>query len=157
TMSRTSRQGHVQREAVEQTRWVASLSPWPVDGFGLERMHALLGELGGPQRAFPAIHVVGTNGKSTATRTIEALLLADGFSVGSTVSPHVRAWSERIRVNGEDADFEATIERVRPAAERLAATQFETITAAALAEFAARQVDVAIVEAGLGGRLDATN
>ena len=143
--------------AAEQTRWVASLSPWPTDGFGLDRMIVLLRELGDPQRAYPAIHVVGTNGKSTATRTIEALLRAGGLSVGSTVSPHVRRWSERIRVNGEDSDFEAAIARVRGLAERLSATQFETITAAALAEFAARGVDVAVVEAGLGGRLDATN
>ena len=137
--------------------WVASLSPWPTDGFGLERMHALLRELGDPQLSYPAIHVVGTNGKSTATRTIEALLLADGLLVGSTVSPHVRAWSERIRVNGEDADFGAAVQRVRTAAVRLGATQFETITAAALDEFAVQHVDVAVVEAGLGGRLDATN
>jgi dihydrofolate synthase/folylpolyglutamate synthase len=143
--------------SAEQACWVASLSPWPTDGFGLDRMRDLLRELGDPQCAYPAVHVVGTNGKSTATREVEALLLADGLSVGSTVSPHVRAWSERIRVDNQDADFEAAIARVRPAAERLAATQFETITAAALAEFAARGVNVAVVEAGLGGRLDATN
>src|SRR4029077_20547924 len=113
--------------------------------------------LGEPQRRCRAIHVVGTNGKSTATREIEALLLADGLSVGSTVSPHVRAWSERIRVDGRDADFEAAVARVRPVAERVAATQFETVTAAAFAEFAARDIDVAVVEAGLGGRFDATN
>lgn len=156
-MSRPARKVDVQGASQEQTRWVASLSPWPADGFGLERMRALLGELGESQRAFAAIHVVGTNGKSTATRAIEAMLVADGFAVGSTVSPHVRRWSERIRVNGEDADFEAAVARVRPAAERLGATQFETITAAAYAEFAAQGVDVAVVEAGLGGRLDATN
>ena len=137
--------------------WVASLSPWPRDGFGLDRMRALLHGLGDPQRAYPAIHVVGTNGKSTATRTTEALLLADGISVGSTVSPHVLGWSERIRLDGRDADFEAAVARVRPVAEQVGATQFETVTAAALAEFAAREVDVAVVEAGLGGRYDATN
>jgi dihydrofolate synthase/folylpolyglutamate synthase len=137
--------------------WVASLSPWPEDGFGLERMWRLLRALGDPQAAYPAIHVVGTNGKSTATVTIEALLLAQGLSVGSTISPHVRGWAERIRVDGEEADFETAIARVRPAAQRYGATQFETITAAALAEFAAARVDVAVVEAGLGGRLDATN
>jgi dihydrofolate synthase/folylpolyglutamate synthase len=120
-------------------------------------MWALLHALGDPQQAYPAVHVVGTNGKSTATRTIEALLLSDGLSVGSTVSPHVRDWSERIRVDGRDADFAAAVGRVRLAAERVGATQFEAITAAALAEFAARDVDVAVVEAGLGGRLDATN
>ncbi|MGZ8783100.1 MAG: bifunctional folylpolyglutamate synthase/dihydrofolate synthase [Gaiellaceae bacterium] len=138
------------------TRWLASLSPWPKE-FGLGRMRTLLGALGDPQFAYPALHVVGTNGKSTATRTIEALLLAEGLSVGATVSPHVRSWAERISVDGAPVDFEAAIERVRPEAEAQEATQFETVIAAALAEFAVREVDVAVVEAGLGGRLDATN
>jgi dihydrofolate synthase / folylpolyglutamate synthase len=120
-------------------------------------MRSLLAGLGDPQLAYPAIHVVGTNGKSTATRTIEALLLAEGLSVGATVSPHVRSWSERITVDGEAAGFEAAVARVRQEAEAHEATQFETICAAAFAEFAARGVDVAVVEAGLGGRLDATN
>jgi dihydrofolate synthase/folylpolyglutamate synthase len=120
-------------------------------------MRALLAELGEPQRAYEAVHVVGTNGKSTAVRTIEALLLREGLSVGATVSPHVRSWAERIRVDGEEADLEAALGRIRPAAERVGATQFETITAAALAAFAAAGVDAAVVEAGLGGRLDATN
>ena len=138
-------------------RWIASLSPWPTDGFGLDRMRALLAALGNPQLAYPAIHVVGTNGKSTATRTIEALLATEGLDVGSTVSPHVSGWQERIRVRGGEADFDEAIGRVRGEAERLEATQFETITAAALAQFAADEVDVAVVEAGLGGRHDATN
>jgi dihydrofolate synthase / folylpolyglutamate synthase len=140
-----------------QTAYVESLSPWPKDGFGLGRIKALLAELGEPQLRYPSIHVVGTNGKSTVTRTIEALLAREGLSVGAFVSPHVRAWSERIRVRGEEADFEAAIERVRSAAEQIGATQFELLTAAALAEFAAAEVDVAAVEAGLGGRYDATN
>ena len=139
-----------------QAEWLAGLSPWPEE-FGLGRMRTLLAALGDPQLAYPAIHVVGTNGKSTATRTIEALLLAEGLKVGATVSPHVRNWSERITVGGEPADFEAAIARVRPEAEAQGATQFETICAAAFAEFAARSVDGAVVEAGLGGRLDATN
>ena len=99
-------------------------------------MRTLLAALGDPQLAYPAIHVVGTNGKSTATRTIEALLLAEGLSVGATVSPHVRSWAERITVDGEEADFEAAIGRVRPEAEAQEATQFETLCAAAFAEFA---------------------
>jgi dihydrofolate synthase / folylpolyglutamate synthase len=140
----------------EHTAWLESLSPWPKE-FGLGRMRTLLAALGDPQLAYPAIHVVGTNGKSTATRTIEALLLAEGLSVGATVSPHVRSWAERITVDGEEADFEAAVERVRPEAQAQEATQFETLCAAAFAEFAARGVDVAVVEAGLGGRLDATN
>jgi dihydrofolate synthase/folylpolyglutamate synthase len=142
---------------VSSVEWLDSLSPWPREGFGLERMRALLAELGDPQEAYPAIHVVGTNGKSTATITIEQLLLSEGLRVGATISPHVLGWSERIRVGGAEADFEAAVERVRQAAERIGATQFEIVTAAALAAFAAAKVDVAVVEAGLGGRLDATN
>ena len=137
--------------------WLAGLSPWPADGFGLGRMRALLAALGEPQRSYPAIHVVGTNGKTTATRRIEAGLLREGLSVGSTVSPHVRSWSERIALDGDDADLEGALARVRPDAERLEATQFEALTAAALVAFAEHGVDVAVVEAGLGGRHDATN
>jgi dihydrofolate synthase/folylpolyglutamate synthase len=137
--------------------WLASLSPWPADGFGLERMHALLAALGDPQLDYEAVHVVGTNGKSTATRTIEALLLADGLRVGATVSPHVRSWSERITIGGVEIDLERAVGDVRVASERLGATQFETVTAAALTAFARGAVDAAVVEAGLGGRLDATN
>jgi dihydrofolate synthase/folylpolyglutamate synthase len=137
--------------------WLDSLSPWPTDGFGLERMRALLAVRGDPQTAYPAIHVVGTNGKSTATITIEQLLLSEGLSVGATISPHVEGWSERIRVDGAEADFEEAVSRVRDASERLGATQFEILTAAALATFAHARVDVAVVEAGLGGRFDATN
>jgi dihydrofolate synthase / folylpolyglutamate synthase len=136
------------------TDWVAGLSPWPEE-FGLERMRALLAELGDPQQAFPAVHVVGTNGKSTTTRLTAALLRAEGLSVGAYTSPHVAGWHERLEA--DPAGFERAIARVRPAAERLGATQFETLTAAALAEFAAAEVDAAVVEAGLGGRLDATN
>jgi dihydrofolate synthase/folylpolyglutamate synthase len=141
---------------VTQTAWIESLSPWPEE-FGLARMHALLDALGHPERAFAAIHVVGTNGKSTAARTVEELLLREGIAAGAYLSPHVRGWSERIRVHGRETDFEAAVARVRGAAEELGATQFETLTAAAFAEFAAAGVEVAAVEAGLGGRLDATN
>ena len=136
--------------------WLESLSPWPEE-FGLGRMRALLAELVEPQRAYPAIHVVGTNGKSTATRRAAAFLAREGLSVGAYTSPHVSGWAERIQVDGEDADLEGALARVREPAERLGATQFEILTAAALGEFAAAEVDVAVVEAGLGGRLDATN
>jgi len=139
------------------TRWLESLSPWPLDGFGTERMRALLRELGDPQERFPAIHVVGTNGKSTTTRLTEALLADAGLSVGAYFSPHVRSWSERIRAGGDEVDFDAAIAAVRAEAEKLGATQFEAVTAAALLAFAKREVDVAVVEAGLGGRHDATN
>src|SRR6476646_3438459 len=141
----------------DDVSWLAGLSPWPEDGFGLDRMQALLAELGDPQRAYPAVHVVGTNGKSTATVTIEQLLLGEGLTVGATLSPHVRSWSERIRIDGRPADLPAALARVRPAAEQVGATQFETITAAAFDAFEQARVDVAVVEAGLGGRHDATN
>jgi dihydrofolate synthase/folylpolyglutamate synthase len=137
------------------TRWIESLSPWPKDGFGLERMQRLLHDLGDPQLAYEAIHVVGTNGKSTTTRLTEALLANEGLRVGAYYSPHVRGWSERIRVDGVEADFERAVERVRPHSG--GAAQFEILTAAALLEFAEADVDVAVVEAGLGGRHDATN
>jgi dihydrofolate synthase / folylpolyglutamate synthase len=136
--------------------WLEALSPWPEE-FGLGRMRALLAELGEPQRAYPAIHVVGTNSKSTATRRAAAFLQCEGLSAGAYTSPHVSGWSERIQVEGEDVDLDAVLERVRPPAERLVATQFEVLTAAALAAFAEAGVDAAVVEAGLGGRLDATN
>jgi dihydrofolate synthase / folylpolyglutamate synthase len=139
-----------------ELEWLESLSPWPEE-FGLGRMKTLLAELGEPQRAYRAIHVVGTNGKSTATRRAAAFLLREGLAVGAYTSPHVAGWSERIQVGGEDAGLEQALRRVRPGAERLEATQFEVLTAAALAEFAAAEVDVVVVEAGLGGRLDATN
>jgi dihydrofolate synthase/folylpolyglutamate synthase len=120
-------------------------------------MRALLRDLGEPQERFPAIHVVGTNGKSTTTRLTEALLADAGLLVGAYLSPHVRGWSERIRIGGAEVDFEAAVATVRPAAESLGATQFEALTAAALLAFAEAEVDAAVVEAGLGGRHDATN
>ena len=142
--------------ADSNTAWLESLSPWPEE-FGLGRMRELLAALGDPQRRFRAIHVVGSNGKTTTTRLAEALLVGEGLGVGSYTSPHVVGWAERIRVRGEEADLEAALERVREPAEEMGATQFEALTAAALAEFAAAEVDVAVVEAGLGGRHDATN
>jgi len=139
------------------TEYVESLSPWPRDGFGVERIQRILRALGDPHLAYRAVHVVGTNGKSTTTRMIEALLRDAGLRVGAYVSPHVSGWGERIRVDGDEADFERAIARVRDVTEREDAPQFEVLTAAALAEFAAAEVEVAVVEAGLGGRHDATN
>jgi dihydrofolate synthase/folylpolyglutamate synthase len=87
----------------------------------------------------------------------ETLLADAGLAVGAYLSPHVSGWSERIRVRGEEADFERAVDAVRVPAERLGATQFEVLTAAALNAFAEAGVDAAVVEAGLGGRHDATN
>ncbi len=120
-------------------------------------MRALLADLGDPQLRYPSVHVVGTNGKSTTTRMTEVLLADAGLLVGAYLSPHVRGWSERIRVGGEEADFERVVAAIRPQAESRGATQFEAVTAAALLAFAEAGVDAAVVEAGLGGRHDATN
>ena len=136
------------------TAWVASLSPWPEE-FGLDGMRSLLTRLGDPQDAYPAIHVVGTNGKSTATRTIAELLRREGRRVRAYTSPHVAGWHERL--DCDEAGFERAVARVRGPAEELGSTQFEVLTAAALLDFAEHGVDAAVVEAGLGGRLDATN
>jgi dihydrofolate synthase/folylpolyglutamate synthase len=137
--------------------WLETLSPWPTSGFGTERMRRLLESLGSPQRGLRAVHVVGTNGKSTTTRMVEELLRDAGLRVGAYLSPHVRSWGERVRVDGAEADLEAALAAVRSAAERLEATQFEVLTAAALVAFSAAAVEAAVVEAGLGGRHDATN
>ena len=144
------------RSAGKNLHWLESLSPWPEE-FGVGRMRELLRRLGNPERGLRAIHVVGTNGKTTTARSAEALLLAEGVHAGAYTSPHVLSWGERLRVGGSEADLEAALERVRAEAEAVEATQFEVVTAAALAEFAAAKVQAAVVEAGLGGRHDATN
>ncbi|HEY3765476.1 MAG TPA: cyanophycin synthetase [Gaiellales bacterium] len=127
--------------------------------FGLERMHGLLDRLGNPERAFDAIHVVGTNGKGSTTLFAEALLVAEGIAVGAYLSPHLTSFRERIRIGGaeiEPAAYERAVLRVREAVGR-DITQFEALTGAAFTAFASAGVRWAVVEAGLGGRLDATN
>ena len=99
--------------------WLESLSPWPTEGFGPERMHALLAELGQPQAGLPAVHVVGTNGKSTTTRLVEELVRAAGVPTGAYLSP-MSPWSERVRVAGTEVDLERVLQIVRPPAELLA-------------------------------------
>jgi dihydrofolate synthase/folylpolyglutamate synthase len=136
--------------------------------FGLDRMRRLLTALGSPQRAFPAIHVVGTNGKSSTVRMAAAILDAHGLRTGSYVSPHLTTFAERIRIGDTDLEpdaFGAAVERAAAAAVKVdrtlsggeRVTQFELLTAAALSELAERGVEAAVVEAGLGGRHDATN
>jgi dihydrofolate synthase/folylpolyglutamate synthase len=135
---------------------------------GLERMHRLNTALGLPQNRFASIHVVGTNGKSSVTRMIAALLEAHGLRTGACVSPHPERWSERVLIGGEQIDAESfaeALERTAQATETVnrgleegdAVTQFEVATGAAFVAFAAARVQVAVIEAGLGGRLDATN
>ena len=136
--------------------------------FGLDRMHKLMTVLGMPQRRFASIHVVGSNGKSSTARMIAAILERHGLRTGTYTSPHLRSFAERIEVGERpisDADFAAAVTRVAKAAELVnrtqdsddRVTQFEALTAAAYHELARRRVEVAVVEAGLGGRYDATN
>jgi dihydrofolate synthase/folylpolyglutamate synthase len=136
--------------------------------FGLERMRRLLTALGSPQEQFRAIHVVGTNGKSSTARMTAALLEAHGVRTGTFLSPHLTSFAERIRIGDADlgADaFAAAVQSAAAAAGKVdrtleeddRVTQFELLAATAFAEFARQGVEVAVVEAGLGGRHDATN
>src|SRR5262249_41044665 len=133
---------------------------------GLERMERLLAALDHPQRRFRAIHVVGTNGKSSTTRFCAAILTAHGRRAGAYLSPHAQGWAGRAQVDGEPVEADAlaaAVERVEAAAPAVEAalgeplTQFEVLTAAAFVALAAAGVEDAAVEAGLGGRFDATN
>jgi dihydrofolate synthase / folylpolyglutamate synthase len=136
--------------------------------FGLDRMHKLMTVLGLPQRRFASVHVVGTNGKSSTVRFCAAILARHGLRVGSYTSPHLGSFRERIEV-GEvpvsEPDFAAAVQRAAHAAELVnrtqeaddRVTQFEALTASAYHELGRRGVEVAVIEAGLGGRFDATN
>jgi dihydrofolate synthase / folylpolyglutamate synthase len=135
---------------------------------GLERMRRLCTLLGMPQNRFASVHVVGTNGKTSVTRMTAALLEAHGASTGAYVSPHIVSWRERILIRGEPISEEAFTEALerteqaaqvadRSAGEEGPVTQYELLTAAAFVAFAAARVQYGVIEAGLGGRLDATN
>jgi dihydrofolate synthase / folylpolyglutamate synthase len=121
---------------------------------------ALLDVLGHPERHFPAIHVGGTNGKGSTCAFIAAELESRGLRVGLYTSPHLVSVCERVTVNGERISEDAFAEwtsLLRPHIERVEASFFEATTAIAFADLAARGVDVAVIEVGLGGRLDSTN
>jgi dihydrofolate synthase / folylpolyglutamate synthase len=135
---------------------------------GLDRMWKLTTALGLPQRRFASVHVVGTNGKSSVTRMVAALLEAHGVSSGACLSPHTTRWTERTLIRGEEIAPEAWAEAVAQVAaaaegvnrsleEGEAVTEFEAATAATFVALARARVKAAAIEAGLGGRLDATN
>lgn len=135
---------------------------------GLERMNLLSAELGRPQDSFASIHVVGTNGKSSVARMTAAVLSAHGLEAGCLVSPHLVSWSERVLVDGhalKPAAFADAVQRTSQAAAVVDArlepgeslTQFEIAVAAGFLALADAGVEVAVIEAGMGGRLDATN
>jgi len=136
--------------------------------FGLETMRALVAEMGHPEHAYPSLLVAGTNGKGSVAAYCDVALRASGLRTGRYTSPHLLRVNERITVDGReitDRDFAIAVRAVRDAARRLVRrgvlkahpTFFEVTTAAAFAHFRRKHVDVAVLEAGLGGRLDATN
>ena len=131
------------------------------DKFDLGRMRALLAALGQPHQRYPIIHIAGTKGKGSVAALCATALQAAGYRVGLYTSPHLQDFAERIQVDGRPiphADLPAVVEQLKPHVERIPyLTTFELTTASAFLYFAHQHVDVAVVEVGLGGRLDATN
>lgn len=136
--------------------------------FNLENISVLLERLGRPDRAYPTVHIAGTNGKGSTAAFLEAILRNAGFRTGLNTSPHLERINERIRIEGEevsDERFAETFTRIQRVIEELLAegklrahpTYFECVTALAFEVFARERVDFAVIEVGLGGRLDATN
>ena len=136
--------------------------------FDLAHMRVLLEELGNPEKRFPCVLIAGTNGKGSTAATLAAILQAGGYRTALYTSPHLVRINERIRLNGRpigDAEFAATYERVESAAKALVANDslpwhpsfFEMLTAMAFDIFARSEVQIAVLEVGMGGRLDATN
>src|SRR5271167_2233132 len=136
--------------------------------FDLENTTVLLERLGRPDRAYPTVHIAGTNGKGSTAAFVEAILRDAGFRTGLNTSPHLERINERFRINGEeisDEQFAGTFTRIHSVIEELLAegklrahpTYFECVTALAFEAFARQRVEFAVVEVGLGGRLDATN
>lgn len=128
--------------------------------FGLERTLALLEALGNPHERLATFHVAGTNGKGSSVAMLDALLRAKGLRVGRYTSPHLVDFRERILVDGAPIPRDSVVngvKRLEPFIERLGATFFEVTTVLAFQHFASEGVDVAVIETGLGGRLDSTN
>lgn len=145
----------------------APTQPFPPK-FDLANIRALAGRMGNPERAFRSVHVAGTNGKGSTAALMESILRAAGLRTGLYTSPHLERINERIRIDGEpiaDDEFAAAFTRLQGLIEELLAngalrihpSYFECLTAMAFAVFREKRVDVAVVEVGLGGRLDATN
>lgn len=135
--------------------------------FGLSNITKLMSSLGDPQKSFPSVHIAGTNGKGSTSAIIASILNASGLRVGLFTSPHLVSFTERIRVNGEEiAEFEvvrlaeelrARIFNLQSSDPDFLPTFFEVVTAIALLYFKKEKIDIAVVEVGMGGRLDATN
>ena len=130
--------------------------------FDLDRMRTLLKKLGNPQDQFRSVHIAGTKGKGSTCAMVDVMLRANGYKVGSYSSPHLIDIRERIQINGEmisHADFARLVRMIEPiiARSRPVPTYFDVLTAVAFKYFAEHKVDIAVVETGLGGRLDSTN
>lgn len=129
---------------------------------GLSRIQTLLAAIGSPHTSVPIVHVAGTNGKGSVCAYLSSILSAAGYKVGRYTSPHLVEWNERICIDGEPISNDAAVnmlERIIAAIDptQPTPTQFEIVTAAMWLYFAQSQVDIAVIEVGLGGRLDATN
>jgi dihydrofolate synthase / folylpolyglutamate synthase len=129
---------------------------------GLERIQAVLAHLGNPHHKVPIIHVAGTNGKGSVCAYLASILQESGYRVGRFTSPHLVDWTERICLNGQPIPTDILLHALQDVeavltAEHYALTQFELLTAAAWLIFAQQTVEIAVIEVGLGGRLDATN
>ena len=133
---------------------------------GLVRMEELCARLGNPERCYATIHIAGTNGKGSVTQMMDAVFRASGIRAGRYLSPHLISYTERMSVDGHDISeerFAELLTRVRTAADEMVAaghehpTQFEALTALAFLYFAEEQVEIAVIETGLGGLLDSTN
>ena len=127
---------------------------------GLDRIQFLLSFLENPETLYPCIHVAGTNGKGSVCSILASILQSAGYRTGLYTSPHIRLFNERIRINGEcipNEDIARLASKLMPEIEKEHTTFFEVTTAMAFAWFAEQNVDIAIIETGMGGRLDATN
>ena len=134
---------------------------WSADKFDLKRMDDLMAALGHPEREYPIIHIAGTKGKGSVAAMCESVIRAAGYRVGLYTSPHMHDYAERIRANGMPIlhrELISLIDEVRPVIESIRElTTFEITTALGFLYFARQHVQAAVVEVGLGGRLDATN
>jgi len=120
----------------------------------------LMNKLGNPQNSFKSIHIAGTNGKGSSSHILASILQEGGYKVGLYTSPHLKSFTERIRLNGVEIPKQAIVnfvEEVKPLIEEIEPSFFEITVALAFQYFAQQQVDIAIIEVGLGGRLDSTN
>lgn len=121
---------------------------------------ALCEHLGNPQHKFKSVHVAGTNGKGSSSHMLAAILQSAGYKTGLYTSPHLKSFTERIRINGKEMPQEVVVEfvaRNQAFVEQLQPSFFELTVGMAFEYFANEQVDIAIIEVGLGGRLDSTN